>query len=188
MSTFKLKPQDETTVADVHKVSILGCEIDWHQEIKDYLKDPFGKKVPAKVRLAATKYFLLGNKLYRKDPQGLLLGCVNAKKVLTILAEVHHGLYGSHQSGLKMRWLIHRMGFYWPSIKGDCLQYAKGCKQCQRFKPISRAPAIELHQIIKPWPFRGWAIDAIGAIKPPSSGHHEYILIATDYFTKWIEV
>jgi hypothetical protein len=27
-------------------------------------------------------------------------------------------------------------------------------------------PASELHSIVKPWPFRGWAIDLIGEIKP----------------------
>ncbi|XP_021720125.1 uncharacterized protein LOC110687792 [Chenopodium quinoa] len=31
-------------------------------------------------------------------------------------------------------------------------------------------------------------MDAIRPNKPPSSAHHEYILIATDYFPKWIEV
>ncbi|XP_021766139.1 uncharacterized protein LOC110730628 [Chenopodium quinoa] len=31
-------------------------------------------------------------------------------------------------------------------------------------------------------------MDAIGPIKPPSSAYHEYILIATYYFTKWVEV
>jgi transposase InsO family protein len=30
-------------------------------------------------------------------------------------------------------------------------------------------------------------LDFIGEIHPPSSGQHRWILIATDYFTKWIE-
>ena len=30
-------------------------------------------------------------------------------------------------------------------------------------------------------------MDFIGEIHPPSSGQHEWILTATDYFTKWIE-
>jgi len=51
-----------------------------------------------------------------------------------------------------------------------------------------------MNPIIKPWPFHGWAIDLIGQIYPPSSkGHkppskgHKFILVATDYFTKWVE-
>ena len=32
------------------------------------------------------------------------------------------------------------------------------------------------------------SLDFIGEINPHSSGHHKWILVATDYFTKWIEV
>jgi hypothetical protein len=43
-----------------------------------------------------------------------------------------------------------------------------------------------MNAIIKPWPFRGWGMDMISKINPPSSkGHH--ILAITDYFTKWVE-
>ena len=48
-------------------------------------------------------------------------------------------------------------------------------------------PASDLHSIIKPWPFRGWALDLIGQIFPASSKGHKYILVAIDYFTKWVE-
>ena len=44
-----------------------------------------------------------------------------------------------------------------------------------------------MNPIIKPWPFRGWGIDMIGQINPPSSKGHKFILVATDYFTKWVE-
>ena len=30
-------------------------------------------------------------------------------------------------------------------------------------------------------------IDLIGQIYPPSSKNHKFILVATDYFTKWVE-
>ena len=44
----------------------------------------------------------------------------------------------------------------------------------------------ELYSIIKPWPFRGWAMDLIG-IHHPFLKHHCFILVATDYFTKWVK-
>ena len=36
-------------------------------------------------------------------------------------------------------------------------------------------------------PFQQWGLDFIGEINPNSSGQHRWILIATNYFTKWIE-
>ena len=33
-----------------------------------------------------------------------------------------------------------------------------------------------------------WGIDVIGRIAPKASNRHEYILVAIDYFTKWVEV
>ena len=45
-----------------------------------------------------------------------------------------------------------------------------------------------MNPIIKPWSFRGWGIDLIGQIYPPSSKNHKFILVATKYFTKWVEV
>ena len=44
-----------------------------------------------------------------------------------------------------------------------------------------------MHHIIKPWQFRGWGLDFIGQINPPSLKGHRFVLVATDYFTKWTE-
>ena len=46
---------------------------------------------------------------------------------------------------------------------------------------------MELHSIMKPWPFRRWAMDLIGKIYLTSSKGHNFILVAIDYFTKWVE-
>jgi transposase InsO family protein len=69
----------------------------------------------------------------------------------------------------------------------DSFKYYKGCQACQRFKKIQMVPASVMNPIIKPWPFRGWGMDMIGKINPPSSKGHHYILAITDYFTKWVE-
>ena len=38
-----------------------------------------------------------------------------------------------------------------------------------------------------PWPFSTWGIGKIGKITPTGTGGHEFILVAIDYFTKWVE-
>ncbi|XP_050916359.1 uncharacterized protein LOC127131481 [Lathyrus oleraceus] len=69
----------------------------------------------------------------------------------------------------------------------DCVEFAKGCQECQVHAGIQHVHASKLHSIVKPWPFRGWALDLIGEIKPPSSKNQRYILVSIDYLKKWIE-
>jgi hypothetical protein len=44
-----------------------------------------------------------------------------------------------------------------------------------------------LHPLIKPWLFHCWALDFGGQIHPTSFKGHRFVLVATDYFTKWME-
>ena len=103
------------------------------------------------------------------------------------ISDTHSGACGSHQTGHKMKRLLLRQGVYWPTMLKYCINFAKGCQECHRHAGIQRVPASELHLIVKPWPFRGWALDVIGEIKPKSSKGHRYILVGIDYFTKWIK-
>lgn len=76
---------------------------------------------------------------------------------------------------------------YWPIMLKDCVEFSKGCQEFQVHSSIQHMPASELHSIVKPWPFRGWALDIIGEIRPTSSKVQRYILVGIDYFTKWVE-
>jgi hypothetical protein len=86
-----------------------------------------------------------------------------------------------------MKWMMRNNSYYWPTILEDCFKYYKGCLERQECGSIQRVPASVMNPIIKPWPFRGWAIDLIGQIYPPSSKCHKFVLVATYYFTKWVE-
>jgi hypothetical protein len=66
-------------------------------------------------------------------------------------------------------------------------KYYKGCQSCQRFRKIQMVLASVMNHIIKLWLFRGWDMDMIGKINPPSNKGHQYILTIMDYFTKWVE-
>ncbi|XP_049358852.1 uncharacterized protein LOC125823520 [Solanum verrucosum] len=50
-----------------------------------------------------------------------------------------------------------------------------------------RVPPNELNVMGSPWPFAAWGMDVIGPIEPPASNRHRFILVAIDYFTKWVE-
>nr|AAQ56455.1 putative integrase [Oryza sativa Japonica Group] len=74
-----------------------------------------------------------------------------------------------------------------PHVAGLTGDPVRGCEACQRFGNVQLVPATVLNPIIKPWPFRGWALDFVGQIYPSSSRGHRFVLVATDYFTKWAE-
>jgi hypothetical protein len=56
------------------------------------------------------------------------------------------------------------------------------------FGNIQLVPTAMIHPILKPWLFRGWRLNFIGQIHPPSLKRHRFVLVATDYLTKWTEV
>ncbi|XP_043717600.1 uncharacterized protein K02A2.6-like [Telopea speciosissima] len=129
----------------------------------------------------------MGDDLFKKGKDGLLLKCVSLNESMVVMAEVHEGICGSHQVGPKMRCLIRRHGYYWPTILADCVRYAKGYQACQRHGPVQQAPAMELNVVVKPWPFRGWAMDLIGKVTLPATRWQCFIIVVMDYFTKWAE-
>jgi hypothetical protein len=159
---------------------------DWRADIFNYLKDP-ARGAPNRIRYKAMKYVLIGDDLFYRTLEGLLLKCLGPIESNRFLHEVHEGTCGTHQSAHKMKWLIRRSGYYWPDMLEDCFKYYKGCQACQRIGKIQIVPASAMNPIIKPWPFRGWGMDMIGKINPPSSKGHQFILTVTDYFTKWVE-
>ncbi|KAM1480970.1 hypothetical protein ACFX2I_028053 [Malus domestica] len=103
------------------------------------------------------------------------------------MAEVHEGICRAHQAGTKMRWLLRRYGYFWPDMEEDCKAYARGCEECQRHGPFQHVPSVPLNPVVNSWPFRGWAMDFIGKIYPTFSMGHTIIIVAIDYFTKWVE-
>ena len=48
-------------------------------------------------------------------------------------------------------------------------------------------PLVPLNVLTAPWPFVMWGIDMIGEIRLTASNGHRFILVAIDYFTKWVK-
>ncbi|RDX65055.1 Protein NYNRIN, partial [Mucuna pruriens] len=87
-----------------------------------------------------------------------LLRCVDRQEAERIMEEVHKGTFGTH-------------------INGHALTYADH---------TNVAPSA-LHNLTSPWPFSMWGLDVIGPIELKASNGHRFILVAIDYFTKWVE-
>jgi hypothetical protein len=159
---------------------------DWRLPLMECIWDP-RKIMDKKLKWQVLKYTSLDDALYRRTIDDVLLKCLSEEQAKEALRKVHDGICGAHQSAHKMKWLLRREGFYWPTMVDDCIMYQKGCWACQWFWNIQLAPAVVMISIVKPWPFRGWGLYFIGEIHPGSSKGHQFILVAMDYFTEWAE-
>ena len=41
--------------------------------------------------------------LFKRGVDRILLKCISTKESIQVMAEVHEGIYGAHQSGIKMK-------------------------------------------------------------------------------------
>ena len=69
----------------------------------------------------------------------------------------------------------------------DTRELIKKCDKCQRFGNVQRLPAERLTTIASSWPFAQCEIDIVGPL-PQSRRHVKFLLVAIDYFIKWVEV
>ena len=70
-------------------------------------------------------------------------------------------------------------------MQKKALEYTKKCDQCQRFAPNTHQPGGFLNPLSSPWPFAQWCLDIVGPF-PKAAGNKKYLLVSTDYFTKWV--
>ena len=103
-----------------------------------------------------------------------------------MLAELHEGIYRNHSGGRTLAHRAHTQGYYWPAMNSDAADYVKKCDPCQRMSPVLKSPVQDLVSISSPWQFAQWGIDIVGPF-PIVPAQKKLLLIATDYFSKWIE-
>ena len=128
-----------------------------------------------------------GETLYRRTFDGVLLLCLDRDSANQAMREVHAGVCGPHIGGHMLARKILRTGYFWLTMETYCCQFVRRCTECQMHKDLIHVPPSELHVLTSPWLFSVSGIDIIGKISPKSSSGHEFILVAIDYFTKWVE-
>ena len=71
-------------------------------------------------------------------------------------------------------------------MKKDAADFVKTCHTCQVQTNLIHTHPTSLQNMATPWPNHTWRLDLIGPINPASGGSI-WILVATKYFTKWVE-
>ncbi|GJR05438.1 reverse transcriptase domain-containing protein [Tanacetum coccineum] len=79
-----------------------------------------------------------------------------------------------------------RIGYYWPTMHKDAMVPIRACQDCQVHRPIPGNPQQKLTPITSPWPFYKWEID-ITRLFPKGPGKVKFLIVAIDYFIKWIK-
>ena len=72
-------------------------------------------------------------------------------------------------------------------MQKEAQECVKKCDQCQRFAPNIHQLGGVLNPLSSPWPFAQWGLDIVGPFLKAAS-NKKYLLVGTDYFTKWVEV
>eukprot|EP00253_Pinus_taeda_P021486 PITA_21486 len=139
------------------------------------------------LRLKATKYCLMKDDLGWRNPEGIVLRCVDDIESKKLISEFHSGFCGGHYAARTTTHKILRAGYYWPAIFSDVHKFVRTCQACQLFTGKQKLVALPLQPVIVEAPFQHWGLDFIGKFHENSSIGYSWIFTATDYFTKWVE-
>ncbi|GKV16373.1 hypothetical protein SLEP1_g27025 [Rubroshorea leprosula] len=111
------------------------------------------------VRRRAVHFTLINNRLYKRAASMPLLRCLTPYEAEYAVREVH---------------------------EGDAQSYVKKCPTCQFNADNIHMPGEMLSSLTSPWPFAQWGVDLLGPFVKGKGGC-TFLVVAVDYFTKWIE-
>eukprot|EP00253_Pinus_taeda_P016205 PITA_16205 len=183
---------EEATVGHVRLLAKNLASCEWYSRIAQFLlklEVPPGlsSSQARTIKLRTTKFCIHENLLYWRDPSGILLRCMDKEQSLEVMHQFHSSICGGHHYWKTTTHKILRVGYYWPTLFSDVFSFVSSCDKCHRFEGKQQLKSLPLKPIHASGPFQQWGLDFIGEINPHSSGQHRWILVATDYFTKWIE-
>ncbi|GJW19900.1 reverse transcriptase domain-containing protein [Tanacetum coccineum] len=161
----------------------------WMTPIIEYLKEgtlPDEKKEASKLRIKARQYELLEGILYRRSFLKPRLRCIGPLQADYMIREIHEGSCSMHAGPRSVVANAKRLGYYWPTMHRDARNMIRACNDCQIHSPVPRNPQQPLTPITAPWPFYKWGIDIAGPF-PEGPGNVKFLIVAMDYFIKWIE-
>ncbi|KAK5785821.1 hypothetical protein PVK06_040440 [Gossypium arboreum] len=169
---------------------ISDFKVPWFADIANFLAAniiPKGLTHQQKKRFFSNvkNYFLDDPFLFRICADQVIQRCVARLETLKILEHCHSGPTGGHYNGTKTAHKVLESGFYWPSLFKDANRYVTSCDKCQRTGNLSKHDEMPQNYMLPCEIFDIWSIDFMFPF--PSSFGNNYILVAVDYTSKWVE-
>ena len=182
---------EEQNYPNIQKLQISSVHTDhgWTSPIFTFLQEgrlPPDPEEAKKVRKRAARFTILNDELYKRGYSQPYLRCVEKEEARYILEEVHGGICGDHTGAKSLVRKIMRTGYFWPTMQRDAADFVRTCDSCQRYGNVQRIPGEKMTTISSPWPFAQWGIDIMDPL-PPGKRQVKFLLVAIDYFTKWVE-
>jgi hypothetical protein len=133
----------------------------------------------------ATQYFIQNGQLYKKNRYlpNQPLRVIQAHELETLLFDSHANILSGH-FGIDGTYNKIKDRYYWPNRFKSVQDYVKSCDVCQR--QGSAQGQGPLHPISVGNAFDRIGIDIVGPLEITDQGNR-YIVVATEYLTKWPE-
>jgi hypothetical protein len=180
--SIELMERAVLTISPVHSE-------DWRTEIISFLQgnrlssdEAYNKRMEARTR----PYVVIEGELYKHGVCSPLLKCLSRIEGMELMKEIHAGLCGSHIGSRPLLGKVFRQGFYWPKVASDAAELAQKCEGCQKCARDQKQPSSLTQLIQLTWPLQRWGLDLLGPL-PPAQGNLKYVVVAVEYFPKWIE-
>ncbi|XP_019161153.1 PREDICTED: uncharacterized protein LOC109157769 [Ipomoea nil] len=162
------------------------CWLDYLKEYKQKGTLPPDEVDAKLVKWRAPIYVIMGDTLYKRSYNGALLRCLYPDEARSVMEEIHKRTCSAHQGAFTMACRAILQGYFWPRMAKECANYARSYETCQHFQVGPARPATNYTPISSVIRFSRWGVDIVGAL-PMGSGKRKYLIVAVDYFTKWVE-
>ena len=127
INTYATSPEGEKCM----QVCALEEGDSWMTPYRRYIADGILPADPGegkRIKKNSARYTLVDGVLFRHGFTHPILTCVSGNECARIMSELHKGICGSHMGGRSLASKVIRAGFYWPSVREDCVRYAQRCK------------------------------------------------------------